>query len=160
MVSSRNTIPESDVEAAFSIATTLRCKRGHYSFPELLHFTLDPYFIMLSVKQGGIKYHFLSLWYNSIKPRSPRPLENTLLIRPRAQSRYTMAEKKKEKSRRTRRKREIRKGRERKKDKKKEEREERKEKKRKERERVKKFLLLLLLLLLLYCFLLLPSFPF
>ena len=25
----------------------------------------DPYFIMLSVKQGGIKYHFLSFWYDS-----------------------------------------------------------------------------------------------
>ena len=31
----------------------------------LTHFTLYPYFIMLSVKQGGIKYHFLSLWYDS-----------------------------------------------------------------------------------------------
>ena len=41
----------------FSIATL---------FPELLHFTLDPYLIILSVKQGGIKYHFLSLWYDSI----------------------------------------------------------------------------------------------
>ena len=28
-------------------------------------FTVDTYFLMLSVKQGGIKYHFLSLWYNS-----------------------------------------------------------------------------------------------
>ena len=28
------------------------------SFPGLLHFTLDPYLIMLSVKQGSIKYHF------------------------------------------------------------------------------------------------------
>ena len=27
-------------------------------FPELLHFTLDAYLILLSVKQGGIKYHF------------------------------------------------------------------------------------------------------
>ena len=35
---------------------------------------------MLSVKQGGIKYHFLSLWYE-IEPQSPGPLANTLLIR-------------------------------------------------------------------------------
>ena len=35
-------------------------------FLELLHITLDPYFIMLSFKQGGIKYHFLSLWYDLI----------------------------------------------------------------------------------------------
>ena len=35
---------------------------------------------MLSVKQGGIKYHFLSLWYDSawIEPRSPGLLVNTL----------------------------------------------------------------------------------
>ena len=34
-------------------------------FPGLLHFTLDLYLIMLSVKQGGIKYHILILWYDS-----------------------------------------------------------------------------------------------
>ena len=39
---------------------------GATPFPRLLHFTLDPYLIMLRVKQGGIKYHFLSLWYDSI----------------------------------------------------------------------------------------------
>ena len=38
---------------------------GATLFPRLLHFTLDPYLIMLSVKQGGINYHFLSLWYDS-----------------------------------------------------------------------------------------------
>ena len=38
---------------------------GATPFPGLLHFTLNPYLIMLSVKQGGIKYHFLSLWYDS-----------------------------------------------------------------------------------------------
>ena len=38
---------------------------GATPFPGLLHFTLDPYLIKLSVKQGGIKYHFLSLWYDS-----------------------------------------------------------------------------------------------
>ena len=38
---------------------------GVTSFPGLLQFTLDPYLIMLSVKQGGIMYYFLSLWYNT-----------------------------------------------------------------------------------------------
>ena len=38
---------------------------GATPFPGLLHFTLDPYLIMLSVKQRGIKYHFLSLLYDS-----------------------------------------------------------------------------------------------
>ena len=40
--------------------------KGATLFSELFHFTLDPYLIMLSDKQGGIKYHFLSLWYDSI----------------------------------------------------------------------------------------------
>ena len=45
------TLVESDSKATF--------------FPGLLHFTLDPYFIFLSGKQGSIKYHFLSLWCDS-----------------------------------------------------------------------------------------------
>ena len=36
-------------KAPFSIATTPMC------FPGLLHFTLDPYLIMVSIKQRGIK---------------------------------------------------------------------------------------------------------
>ena len=52
-------------EGSFSIATTPRCRGGCYSFSGLLHLTLDPYLIMLSVKQGSIKYYFLSLWYDS-----------------------------------------------------------------------------------------------
>ena len=59
------TIVESYPKAPFSIATTPKCRGRRYSFPQLLHFTLDPYLIMLSVKQGSIKYHFLSLWYDS-----------------------------------------------------------------------------------------------
>ena len=38
---------------------------GTSQFPGFLHFTLDPHLIVLSAKQGGIKYHFLSLWYDS-----------------------------------------------------------------------------------------------
>ena len=34
---------------------------GATFYPGLLHFTLDTYLILLSVKQGSIKYH-LSLW--------------------------------------------------------------------------------------------------
>ncbi len=33
-------------------------EKGATPFRGLLHFTLDPYLIMLNVKQGGIKYHF------------------------------------------------------------------------------------------------------
>ena len=60
------TIVEGDPNAPFSMATTPRCREGRHSFPRLLYFTLDPFLIMLSVKQVGIKCYFLSLWYNSI----------------------------------------------------------------------------------------------
>ena len=48
---------EGDPKAPFSIATTPKCK-GATPFPGLLHFTFDPYLIMLSVNQGSIKNHF------------------------------------------------------------------------------------------------------
>ena len=47
-------------EAPFSIATT-----GRYSFPWIAPLTLDPHLIMLSVKQGSIKYYSLKLWFDS-----------------------------------------------------------------------------------------------
>ena len=55
---------EGDPKALFSIATT-RCREGATLSLGLFHSTLDMYLMMLSVKQGGIKYHFLSLWYDS-----------------------------------------------------------------------------------------------
>ena len=55
---------EGDLRACFSITTTPWCGESATPFPALLHFTLDPYLVMLSVKQGGIEYHFLSLWYD------------------------------------------------------------------------------------------------
>ena len=59
------TIVEGDPKAPFLIATTSRCRGVATPFPGLLHFTLDPYSIVLSHKQSGIKYHFLSLCYYS-----------------------------------------------------------------------------------------------
>ena len=50
------TVVKGDQKAPFSIATTLG--KGATPFPRLLHFSLDTYLILLSVKQGGIKYHF------------------------------------------------------------------------------------------------------
>ena len=44
------TVVEGDPKAPFSIGATPSSR--------LLHFTLDTYLIMLSVEQGGIKYHF------------------------------------------------------------------------------------------------------
>ena len=61
------TVVKGDLKGPFSIATTPRCKGGRYSFPGLFHFTLDLYLIMLSVKQGSIEYHFLSLWYDATR---------------------------------------------------------------------------------------------
>ena len=55
------TAVERNPKAPFSIGVG----EGTTPFLGLLHFTLDPHLIMLSVKQGGIKYHFLSLWYDS-----------------------------------------------------------------------------------------------
>ena len=47
-----------DQKAPFLIATTLRYREGAAPFTGLPHFTLDTYPVLLSVKQGGIKYHF------------------------------------------------------------------------------------------------------
>ena len=63
------TLVKGDPKTPFSIATTP--KEGTTPFPGLLHFTLDPYLIMLSAKQGGIKHHFLSLWYDSTGDWTP-----------------------------------------------------------------------------------------
>ena len=63
---------EGDPKVPFSIATTMRCREGCYSFPWII--PLDAYIIILSVKQGDIKYHFLNLWHGSqpgIEPRLP-----------------------------------------------------------------------------------------
>ena len=59
------TIFEGDMKALFSIATTLRFRGGHYSFPWIAPLTLDQRLIMLSVKQGHIKHNFLSLLCDS-----------------------------------------------------------------------------------------------
>ena len=73
---------EGDPKDPFSIATTPRCRALLRSLD--CSTTLDPYLIMLSVKQGGIKYPFLSLWYDSTWDWTPVSwtLANPLLIRP------------------------------------------------------------------------------
>ena len=62
-------VVEGNQKAPFLIAT----------FPGLHHFTLDPYLILLSVKQGDIKYIFklFRMTRPGIEPRSPGPLANT-----------------------------------------------------------------------------------
>ena len=49
------TLVKGNPKVPFSIVTTPRCETGHYSF------TFDPYLIMLSVKQEGIKYWCICL---------------------------------------------------------------------------------------------------
>ena len=64
------TVVNSVPMASSLIAATLKFKRVSNSF--LAH---DPCLIMLSVKQGGIKYHFwvIGMIRHGIEPRSPGP---------------------------------------------------------------------------------------
>ena len=60
------TIVESDLKAIFSIASAPKYRSGPTTpFTGLFHFTFVWYFIMMSVKQGRIKYYNFSLWYDS-----------------------------------------------------------------------------------------------
>ena len=52
------TLVEGELKVSFSIATITVQGEGATPFPQLLPFTLDPHLIVLSVKQGVIKYHF------------------------------------------------------------------------------------------------------
>ena len=79
---SKLTVVEGDPKATFSVATTPRCRGGHNSFSWIDPLTLDPNFLMLNVKQGGIKYHFsvFGMTRQRIDPRSLGPVANTLTI--------------------------------------------------------------------------------
>ena len=55
------TVVKGDPNTPFSIATTLKWKGGCYSFLWIAPLNLDPYLIMLNVKQRGIKDYFESL---------------------------------------------------------------------------------------------------
>ena len=52
---------EGDSKAAFSIAIASSCREGHSSLPWIAPFIFKQYFIIMCVKQGYIKYSFLSL---------------------------------------------------------------------------------------------------
>ncbi len=58
-------------------------REGRYLLPWIAPLTLDPYLIMMGVKQGDIKYHFLvfGMTQPGIEPHSPGPLANTLTAR-------------------------------------------------------------------------------
>ena len=55
------TVAEGNQKALLSVGVG----EGASPFPGFLHFTLHMYLILLSVKQGGIKYYFSSLWYDA-----------------------------------------------------------------------------------------------
>ena len=59
------TVVKTKFNAPFTLVTTLRCRGGCYSYPWMAPLTLDPCLIMVSAKQRGIKYQFLSIWYDS-----------------------------------------------------------------------------------------------
>ena len=68
----------------FSIATTLMCRRGHYSSLWIVPL-YDPYPVKLSVQQSGIRYHFWAFGMTGpgIEPESSgKTMLNTLLSRP------------------------------------------------------------------------------
>ena len=48
-----------------AVAATPKCRGERYPIFRIAPFTLDPYLKILCVKQGGIKYHFFSFWYDS-----------------------------------------------------------------------------------------------
>ena len=60
-----STIVESYPKAPFQYLLHRGVGRGATPFPGLLYFTLDTYLILVSVKQGGIKYHFKNLCYDA-----------------------------------------------------------------------------------------------
>ena len=60
------TLVEDDLKAPFSIATTLRCRAGTTPFSGLLHFTLDAYLIMLSVKAPSSPFFFFFFFFKSL----------------------------------------------------------------------------------------------
>ena len=54
------TVVEGGLKAAFSIATTPRCRERRYSFSWIA--PPYPWYVPYNV---SVKYHFLSLWYDS-----------------------------------------------------------------------------------------------
>ena len=84
MVSSWPTVVEGDPKTPFSIAINPKCKGRYYFFPGTTPLTLDPYLIILSVKQRHqvpFKRVF-DMTHSRIEPRSLRPLANVLTIMP------------------------------------------------------------------------------
>ena len=68
-------VVEGGSKAPFSLAIRPKCRRGGYSYLWIAPLSLDPYPMMLSVKQEDIKYQLLSLWNDSIWDWTPLSLD-------------------------------------------------------------------------------------
>ena len=75
------TVVEGYLKVPFSIATTPRCRGGHYPFPGLLHFTFTLKCWVLSKEVASTIFWVFGMTRPEIETRSPGPLANTLLIR-------------------------------------------------------------------------------
>ena len=78
------TIVKVNQKAPFSIATTMRCGREHYSFPWIapLYHWYILYIAELSKEVSSTIFIVFGMTQPRIEPRSPRPLVNTLPTRP------------------------------------------------------------------------------
>ena len=75
------TVVEGDQKAPFSIATTPKCKGGHYSFSldcSSLHSVRTWYCWALSKQVSSTNFKVFGMTRPGIEPRSPVPLANTL----------------------------------------------------------------------------------
>ena len=81
------TIVEGDLKAPFSIATTPRCRGGHYSIPWIasLYSWSLPYNAEFLAQRYQVTFFWVfGMTQPGIEPQSPEPLVNTLLIWPMA----------------------------------------------------------------------------
>ena len=70
------TIAKGNSKTPFSIVIAPQCRGGYFSFPWIVALIFDPNLIILSVKEGGIKYLFwifIMTW-----PRIEAPLFRTI----------------------------------------------------------------------------------
>ena len=76
------TIVEGNQKAPFSIAFDRSVGKGATPFPGLLHFTLDTYLVLMSIKEvTSTIFKVFGMTQLEIEPRSPGPLSNTLPTR-------------------------------------------------------------------------------
>ena len=73
------TLVEGGPKAPFSIATTSRCRGGHFSIPQIAPFY--SWFLLYNAEWYQVPFFVIGMTRPGIEPRSSRPLANILLIR-------------------------------------------------------------------------------